>query len=1311
MTVITSASGLLAMLDEEEPALRVYALKNLNLLVGQFWAEISANISTIANELQPFLSYACMGSPVQVFYYLGELTDSLTYALGAGSLFDVSEDSEYVQTLIGACVGAWANGRMAKCIDEYMDLSVKRADSHDPDADYPLDPRLVAIVERMLDNCIEERQFQQAIGVALECRRLDKLEAAVARSGNSRSLLAYCLQVSHSLVNRRQFRQQVLHPTLAFSCSPSPSHHPLPRPLFTLSLALSSPSPSPSHHPLPRPLFTLPAPLITLPAPSLHPATCAVHTGAAAPASRDPRLRQHMPDAHVPQRLPPLLTPCPSPLFIPQVLSTLVRLYQQAETPDYGSICQMLMFLSDAAGVAATLDRLIKGQNESDALLAYQVAFDLFENEFQQFLLSTEEGKEGEGAAKAEGGEATDTATAAAEDGAAKPAAEVDGTSTMDTTEAAGSGSAEAAGSGEGEAAAEVAPSEEVVYAERLAKLKGILTGETPIGLTLQFLYSHNKADLGVLKAIKQMVESRNSVADLGVLKAIKQVVETRNSVCHSATIVANAFMHAGTTVDTFLRDNLVSMRLAELSDQLGEAECHSRPGGLVEPGDQLGEAERHSRAGGDPQGPPAAGALPHGPLPAPRAGGSAGAAGGLSGSAYSEGGALYALGLIHANHGESIKGFLLESLRNTSNETIQHGACLGVGLAAMGTGDEEVYEDVKSVLYTDSAVAGEAAGIAMGLLLVGTASERAAEMLAYAHDTQHEKIIRGLAVGISLVVYGREEEADILIQQMTTDADPILRYGGMYAIAMAYRGTANNGAIRQLLHFAVSDVSDDVRRAAVLCLGFVLCAEPDQVRARERKVMVREVAVCVSLSRCCAVPGLCSLCGAGSGEREAVREARYILSLPLSLLCCAVLRYAAAMAVGIACTGTAQRSALDLLEPLPHSALASPCTAHSSCVPCLTTPSPLTPLFAALPPPLAGTPHGVPPSRVLQPPRALRGSHGSRHRMRRSPRLTLVPLSTPLSPSFFVGPSHGLSPSQSFNPHVRYGAAMAVGIACAGTAQRSALNLLEPLPHPVPRMVSLLAESFNPHVRYGAAMAVGIACAGTAQRSALDLLEPLTSDGVDFVRQGAVMATAMVLMQCSQEREPRVVPFRRQLEKAIHDKHEDTMCKMGAILASGILDAGGRNVTISLRSRSGYDRVTAVIGMALFTQYWYWFPLLHFLSLSFSATALVGLQGDLKAPKFDFVSECRPGLFAYPPPAVVASSSTAVKAPVAVLSTAARAKGRAKEKEEKKEKEEEKKDGGEGKAGEGGAMDGVKGGEEDGGKKGEEKKEGDAME
>ena len=39
--------------------------------------------------------------PCQVFYHLGELDDALSYALGAGPLFDVNEQSEYVQTLIG----------------------------------------------------------------------------------------------------------------------------------------------------------------------------------------------------------------------------------------------------------------------------------------------------------------------------------------------------------------------------------------------------------------------------------------------------------------------------------------------------------------------------------------------------------------------------------------------------------------------------------------------------------------------------------------------------------------------------------------------------------------------------------------------------------------------------------------------------------------------------------------------------------------------------------------------------------------------------------------------------------------------------------------------------------------------------------------------------------------------------------------------------------------------------------------------------------------------------------------------------------
>ncbi|KXZ53597.1 hypothetical protein GPECTOR_6g514 [Gonium pectorale] len=343
-----------------------------------------------------------------------------------------------------------------------------------------------------------------------------------------------------------------------------------------------------------------------------------------------------------------------------------------------------------------------------------------------------------------------------------------------------------------------------------------------------------------------------------------------------------------------------------------------------------------------------------------PRAGAAAAAGGG---SPYSEGGALYALGLIYANHGADIRPFLLESLRGTSNEVTQHGACLGLGLAALGTDDDEAVEDVKNVLYSDSAVAGEAAGIALGLLGCGGGGEKvAAEALAYAHDTQHEKIIRGVALGLALMQYGREEAAESLIEQMTRDADPIIRYGGMYVIGMAYRGTDNNGAVQKLLSFAVSDVSDDVRRAAVLCLGFVLMGVPQQC--------------------------------------------------------------------------------------------------------------------------------------------------------------------------------------------------------------------------------------------------------------------------------------------------PRIV-----------------MCKMGAIVAAGILDAGGRNATIGLRSRSGYFRRTSVVGLAVFTQYWYWYPLLYFVSLAFQPTALIALNADLRMPKTAFDCNCKPSLFAYPPPLTAEVKEAKSKVPTAVLSTTHKAAERQRKKAAEKEK------------------------------------------
>ncbi|KAF9101602.1 proteasome regulatory particle base subunit [Mortierella sp. GBA35] len=504
------------------------------------------------------------------------------------------------------------------------------------------------------------------------------------------------------------------------------------------------------------------------------------------------------------------------------------------------------------------------------------------------------------------------------------------------------------------------------------------------------------KSILSGKETIKLQLEflCRNNHTDMLILKDSKTVLDARLSVYHSAVTFANAFMNAGTTSDDFLRQNL------EWLNQLGHL---SQGLSLLAP------------------------YLPQD---------------GVTASPYSEGGSLFALGLIHANHGDEVLDYLRGVLKDTQIEVLQHGACLGLGTAGMATDNDDIYEELKNVLFSDSAIGGEAAGLAMGMVMLGTASEKALdEMLQYAHETQHEKIIRGLAVGVSLVMYGKEDAADVLIEKLSADKDPILRYGGMYTIAMAYAGTGNNKAIRRLLHVAVSDVNDDVRRAAVTALGFIM-----------------------------------------------------------------------------------------------------------------------------------------------------------------------------------------------FRSHKQ-----------------------------VPRIVQLLSESYNPHVRYGACLALGISCAGTGSLDAIELLEPMTKDNVDFVRQGAFIALAMILMQQNETQNPKSAGVRKMYEDVIKKKNEDALAKFGAVLGQGIIDAGGRNVTISMQSRSGHSNMPAIVGVALFTQFWYWFPASHFLSLAFTPTALIGVNADLNLPEIEFTSNARPSLFAYIPPTKPPAAVTVEKVATAVLSTTAKAQAKAK--------------------------------------------------
>ncbi|KAF2007449.1 26S proteasome regulatory complex, non-ATPase subcomplex, Rpn2/Psmd1 subunit [Amniculicola lignicola CBS 123094] len=946
MVGLTSAAGVVGFLSEPDPALRSFALHRLNEEMDLLWPEVAGSVSQIEalHEDDKFPERELAALVVaKVYYQLQEYNESMTFALGAGKLFDINKPGEFEETIL------------AKCVDTYIALSamhnpptpVTRANNAPPqlNTSFPANTAGAASTAASMTSPITPFSQSALPSKSLLSREnTNTFDPTVAGGGNagvvgshpSPMMLPRLVQKSLQTTIRRIFEicyengeyKQVVG--IAIEA----------RNLDVLRETFLRATQDEKKH-------------------GKRPATGSV--------TRSDELMEYVLDI--------CMNVVQERGLRNAILQLILDLLNEIPNPDYFAIAKCVVYLNQHF-LASNLLRLLVQRGDSRSLaIAYQISFDLYENGTQEFLAKViEELPEAEDKSEAK---------PAANGSASHPshsedAGETDGLlSNMDSSEAPTISTVVSR-------TRQKSPSEDELKA--FSSVREVLQGTKTIELNLEFLF-------------------RNNHADKTILNKVRDSLEARNSIFHTSVTFANAFMNAGTTNDTFFRENL---------EWLGKAINWSKFSATA----ALGVIHRGNITQGQKLLEPY---LPKDSV--------------SSGSHYEQGGSLYALGLIYTNHGTHVLDYLLKQFQGASEEVIQHGGALGLGVAGMATGSEDIFDAFKQVLYTDSAINGEAVGLSMGLVMLGTGNIKALEdMIQYAHETQHEKIVRGLSMGMALIMYARQEAADELINGLLDDPDPTLRYGGIMTIALAYCGTGSNKAVRKLLHVAVSDVSDDVRRVAVMSLGFVLFRKPGSV----------------------------------------------------------------------------------------------------------------------------------------------------------------------------------------------------------------------------PRMVELLAESYNPHVRYGATMALGIACAGTGLDEAIDLLEPMMKDSVDFVRQGALISLAMIMVQQNEAMNPKVATIRKTLAKIVGDRHEDAMAKFGCALALGIIDAGGRNCTIGLQTQTGNLNMTAIVGMAVFTQYWYWFPLTHFLALSFTPTAVIGVDQDLEIPSFKFHSNTRPSMFDYPPEQEVKAEEVQEKVKTAVLSTTA---------------------------------------------------------
>lgn len=398
---ITSAAGVISLLDEPASELKIFALRKLDIIVDEFWPEISEAIQKIEflHEDKTFSQQSLAALVAsKVYYHLGSFADSLQYALGASDLFDVNARNEYVETII------------AKCIDHYTKLRVETAEN--TTSPPTMDVRLEGIVNRMFQRCLDDKQYKQALGLALETRRMDIFAKSIESSDNVNEMLSYAFQVAMSTIENRSFRSTVLR--------------------------------------------------------------------------------------------------------------SLISLYRNLEVPDYVNMSQCFIFLDDPQSVAQLLEGLIQNNDEKNCLMAYQIAFDLYESATQQFLSSVLESLR-----------LTAPIPSATHVIKAIPVAQSSTDKENVTPPVAVASTEVAIVPPVVERTFESLGPDDKYRQEVIQKLTKVLSGEVSIELHLQFLIRSNHTDMLILKNTKEAI---------------------RASVCHTATVIANGFMHSGTTSDQFLR-------------------------------------------------------------------------------------------------------------------------------------------------------------------------------------------------------------------------------------------------------------------------------------------------------------------------------------------------------------------------------------------------------------------------------------------------------------------------------------------------------------------------------------------------------------------------------------------------------------------------------------------------------------------------------------------------------------------------------------------------------------------------------------
>lgn len=201
------------------------------------------------------------------------------------------------------------------------------------------------------------------------------------------------------------------------------------------------------------------------------------------------------------------------------VLRCLVSFYQNQKVINYVNLSRCFIFLDNPKSVAQILGNLIKNNDDKSRLMAYQVAFDLLELANQHYLSCVIKFLK----------QTVSSLCATME--ISEPHCNLNDKYVTATSTVALANDSVGVKSVFNSYVSH--QSENKLHQEIMQKLMKVLVGDVGIEQKLLFLTRNNHTDKFILKNTREAIHS---------------------NICHAATMIANGFMHSGTTCDQFLR-------------------------------------------------------------------------------------------------------------------------------------------------------------------------------------------------------------------------------------------------------------------------------------------------------------------------------------------------------------------------------------------------------------------------------------------------------------------------------------------------------------------------------------------------------------------------------------------------------------------------------------------------------------------------------------------------------------------------------------------------------------------------------------